>query len=85
MPKKYTVFFKTIGRSWFLILVIAIVILAFFSPIAAVWMLVAMIIAVRQALDYNSTLRAIGVCSIGWIIQIALFILLIYISGGFPR
>lgn len=38
MPKKYTVFFKTIGRSWFLILVIAIVILAFFSPIAAVWM-----------------------------------------------
>jgi hypothetical protein len=32
-------------------------------------MLVAMIIAVRQALDYQSTLRAIGVCIIGWFIQ----------------
>ena len=37
--------------------------------VAAIWMLVAMIIAVRQALDYQSTLRAIGVCIIGWIIQ----------------
>ena len=37
--------------------------------IASIWMLVAMIIAVRQALDYQSTLRAVGVCIIGWIIQ----------------
>jgi len=37
--------------------------------VAGIWMLVAMIIAVRQALDYQSTLRAIGVCIIGWIIQ----------------
>jgi hypothetical protein len=54
-------------------------------PIAAIWMLVAMIIAVRQALDYNSTLRAIGVCAIGWIIQIVLFMLLFSILGGFSR
>jgi len=52
-------------------------------PIAAIWMLVAMIIAVRQALDYNSTLRAIGVCVIGWIVQIVLFVLLFSIFGGF--
>ncbi|MCJ7641858.1 MAG: hypothetical protein MUO29_08205, partial [Desulfobacterales bacterium] len=32
---------------------------------ASVWMLVAMVIAVREALDYRSTLRAIGVCVIG--------------------
>ncbi len=51
-------------------------------PIAAIWMLVAMIIAVRQALDYNSTLRAIGVCVIGWIVQIVLFVLLFSIFGG---
>ena len=38
-----------------------------------IWMLVAMVIAVRQALDYNSTWRAVGVCVIGWIIQIILF------------
>ncbi len=37
-------------------------------PISAVWMLFATVIAVRQALDYSSTLRAIGVCIIGWII-----------------
>jgi len=37
--------------------------------VAGVWMLVAMIIAVRQALDYQSTLRALGVCIIGWVIQ----------------
>jgi len=42
----------------------------FVSTVASVWMLVAMIIAVRQALDYNSTLRAVGVCLIGWVIQV---------------
>ena len=37
--------------------------------VAGVWMLVAMVIAVRQALDYTSTLRAVGVCLIGWLAQ----------------
>ncbi len=37
--------------------------------VAGIWMLVAMVIAVRQALDYTSTWRAIGVCVIGWLIQ----------------
>ena len=37
--------------------------------VAGIWMLVAMIIAVRQALDYQSTFRAVGVCIIGWIVQ----------------
>lgn len=35
--------------------------------IAAVWMLIAMVIAVRQALDYESTERALAVCAIGFI------------------
>jgi hypothetical protein len=34
--------------------------------ITAVWMLVAMVVAVRQALDYTSTARAIAVCLVGW-------------------
>ena len=54
-------------------------------PIASIWMLVAMVIAVRQALDYTSTLRAVGVCVIGWVIQIALFMLLFYFFGGFSQ
>jgi hypothetical protein len=38
--------------------------------ISAVWMLVAMIVAVRQALDYTSTARAIAVCALGWALAI---------------
>ncbi len=34
--------------------------------IANIWMLASMVVAVRQALDYTSTLRAVGVCLIGW-------------------
>ena len=31
--------------------------------VASIWMLTAMVIAVRQALDYESTWRAVGVCN----------------------
>jgi hypothetical protein len=34
--------------------------------VSAVWMLMAMIVAVRQALDYTSTARAFAVCALGW-------------------
>jgi hypothetical protein len=40
--------------------------------VAGVWMLAAMVIAVRQALDYESTARAVGVCFIGWGLQMIL-------------
>jgi hypothetical protein len=43
--------------------------------IGGIWMLVAMVIAVRQALDYTSTLRAVGVCVIGWLVQVVIIIL----------
>ncbi len=48
---------------------------------AGVWMLVAMVIAVRQALDYSNTWRAIGVCAIGWVVQ-ALILGLVYAMFG---
>lgn len=38
--------------------------------IASAWMLLAMIVAVRQALDYRSTGRAIGVCIVGWVLSL---------------
>ena len=50
--------------------------------VASVWMLVAMVIAVRQALDYKSTLRAVGVCAIGFIVQLLIFGVLFFILGG---
>ena len=40
--------------------------------IVSIWMLVAMVIAVRQALDYTSTWRAVGVCLVGWVLQIGI-------------
>ena len=51
--------------------------------IIGIWMLVAMVIAVRQALDYKSTWRAVGVCLIGWIVQIAIFGVFFWLVGGF--
>ncbi|MFH1760900.1 MAG: hypothetical protein ABIA63_07345 [bacterium] len=45
------------------------------------WMIIAMIIAVRQALDYNNTGRAILVCVIGWIIQFAVIFTLASVLG----
>jgi hypothetical protein len=41
--------------------------------LVSIWMLVAFVIAVRQALDYQSTGRAIAVCAIGWLINMILF------------
>ena len=35
--------------------------------IASIWQLVAMVIAIRQALDYTSTWRAVGVAVVGFI------------------
>ena len=38
----------------------------------AVWMLAAMILAVRQALDYRSTARAVAACVLGWTMAIVM-------------
>ena len=40
--------------------------------ISSIWMLAAMVVAVRQSLDYESTARAIGVCVLGWALAIAI-------------
>ncbi len=54
---------------------------AIISFVASVWMLVAMIIAVRQALDYKSTWRAIGVCVIGFVIYLVVIALILSVLG----
>ena len=51
--------------------------------IISIWMLAAMIVAVKQALDYKSTWRAVGVCLIGWVIQAVLFLIFASVVGGF--
>ncbi len=50
--------------------------------VAGIWMLVAMVIAVRQALDYKSTWRAIGVCVVGFLIQALILAVAVSMFGG---
>jgi hypothetical protein len=52
--------------------------------IASVWMFVAMVIAVRQALDYKSTPRAVGVCIVGWLVQAVILAIFFGIFGIRP-
>jgi hypothetical protein len=51
---------------------------------AQIWMLVAMIIAVRQALDYQSTWRAIGVVVIAQLVLAISFVMLLKLFGPIP-
>ena len=46
---------------------------------ASLWMLAAMIVAVRQALDYDTTIHAVAVCLFGW----GLAVSLVVIAGSF--
>ncbi|MGB5294216.1 MAG: YIP1 family protein [Thermoanaerobaculia bacterium] len=46
------------------------------------WLLAAVVVAVRQALDYKSTGRAIGVCLIGFIVYILVAFLFGTMSAG---
>ncbi len=49
---------------------------------ASIWMLAAMVIAVRQALDYTGTLRAVAVCAIGWVAQLLVIVVLLVLFRG---
>ena len=42
-----------------------------------IWLLVAMVVAVRQALDYHSTFRAVGVCLAGWVLATVIGVVLL--------
>jgi hypothetical protein len=46
------------------------------SLVAALWMLAAMVVAVRQALDYETTGRAVAVCVIGFVVYIVVGVVL---------
>ncbi len=42
--------------------------LVFFAT--SIWMLMAFVVGVQQALDYRNVWRAVGVCLIGWIVYV---------------
>lgn len=56
----------------------------FVFPLASIWMFVAMVVAVRQALDYRSTWRAIAVCAIGFPVYAVGLMLSILLLGPWP-
>jgi hypothetical protein len=51
--------------------------------VTTVWMLLTMIVAVRQALDYSSTRRAVAVCVFGWVLAIVFAMVVGFFFG--PR
>jgi hypothetical protein len=66
-------------------------VLALISPLAGpvflicgVWMLVCMVVAVRQALDYESSVRAIAVCAIGFPVYALILVVSLLLLGPWP-
>jgi hypothetical protein len=49
--------------------------------VSRAWMLLAMVVAVRQALDYTSTGRAIAVCLVGWLLTSAIILAAALLGG----
>jgi hypothetical protein len=52
------------------------------AAVASIWMLIAWVIAVRQALDYRGTWRAVAVCVLGFLVQTAAFVGIYALLGG---
>ena len=55
----------------------------FVDPVVTILQLAAMTIAVRQALDFNSTVRAVGVCIVAFILMIVALTLFIGFTAFF--
>lgn len=52
--------------------------------VSTLWMLVAMVVAVRQALDYQNTGRALAVCAIGFPFYAVTLALSLFLLGPWP-
>jgi len=50
--------------------------------ITSIWMLLTFVVAVRQALDYQSTGRAVAVCLIGFVVNLAIAFGLSIVGGA---
>lgn len=59
------------------------IISTFIDPVVTILQLAAMTIAVRQALDFNSTVRAVGVCVVAFILMIVALTLFIGFTAFF--
>ena len=48
----------------------------FVLPVTSIWMIVAMTIGVRQALDYSTTTRAVALALLGWAVSLGMAIVI---------
>jgi len=80
---------RTVGFAWspaLLSLLTAIPLLGLiFSVIISLWCLAGTVVAVRQALDYESTGRAVGVSALGWLLYMVFAKLPFLMLGAFAR
>ena len=78
---------RTLGFAYAPGLLVVLKVLPFISnlidPIVTIMQLAAMTIAVRQALDFNSTVRAVGVCIVAFILMIVALTLFIGFTAFF--
>ena len=76
---------RTLGFAttpgWFLALGIAPDFTTPVIVVVVVWLLSAMTVAVRQALDFDSTLRALLVCAMGWVLVLGIALVLGVVFG----
>lgn len=52
------------------------------SLVGSLWMLAAFVVAIRYVLDYTSTGRALGVCLIGWLVQVMIIMTFVMLGLG---
>ena len=78
---------RTLGFAYapglLVVLKIVPIISTFVDPVVIILQLAAMTIAVRQALDFNSTVRAVGVCIVAFILMIIALTLFIGFTAFF--
>ena len=76
---------RTIGFSaapgLFLALLVIPVVRGLTFAAVSLWMLAAMVIAVRQALDFTGTARAVAVCLAGWILAVLIALVVGFAFG----
>jgi hypothetical protein len=49
--------------------------------LTSIWMLAAMVVAVRQALDFTSSGRALAVCAAGWLLALVIAVVMGVVLG----
>ena len=76
---------RTIGFASSPGLLLVLAVIPILGPLisfgVSIWMLAAMVVAVRQALDFKSTGRAVGVCVLGWLAYVFVAVALMMFLG----